>query len=305
MKLLLATLVAAVLSSVGGPARASAGSILFYGPTIQGSPDTEATLAQAAGYDVTALRAAHPRLVEGSVIRKELALRGIQYGPAFEGLVASGTAHEQTGSVLAEVRLPGILRSQSEAYVVHPALLDACFQSVAAHAGLHGGGDGGLLVPLHVRRLRVHGSTRTARYCYTRITDAGAAGIEADLDVLDEHGTVLLTVAGLQLGTGIYGSTFFMLTGFHGLHVTIGAIMLTVIWFRVLKGHFTPKRHFGFEAVAWYGHFVDAQLLRHTACGACPRRARRGRRADLPVGHRWHGRELRALESVRPRRRDG
>jgi cytochrome c oxidase subunit 3 len=66
---------------------------------------------------------------------------------------------------------------------------------------------------------------------------------------------------GLQLGTGIYGSTFFMLTGFHGFHVTIGAIMLTVIWLRVMKGHFTPERHFAFEAVAWYWHFVDVVWL--------------------------------------------
>jgi cytochrome c oxidase subunit III len=66
---------------------------------------------------------------------------------------------------------------------------------------------------------------------------------------------------GLQLGTGIYGSTFFMLTGFHGLHVTIGAIMLTVIWLRVLNGHFTQRRHFAFEAVAWYWHFVDVVWL--------------------------------------------
>ena len=61
----------------------------------------------------------------------------------------------------------------------------------------------------------------------------------------------------LKLTTGIYGSTFFMLTGFHGMHVTIGAIMLTIIWFRVLRGHFTPDKHFAFEAVAWYWHFVD------------------------------------------------
>ncbi len=66
---------------------------------------------------------------------------------------------------------------------------------------------------------------------------------------------------GLKLSTGIYGSTFFMLTGFHGLHVTVGAIMLTVIWFRVLRGHFTPRRHFAFEAVAWYWHFVDVVWL--------------------------------------------
>ena len=65
----------------------------------------------------------------------------------------------------------------------------------------------------------------------------------------------------LKLSTGIYGSTFFMLTGFHGLHVTVGAIMLTVIWFRTLKGHFKPDSHFGFEAVAWYWHFVDVVWL--------------------------------------------
>ncbi len=69
------------------------------------------------------------------------------------------------------------------------------------------------------------------------------------------------THKGLQLSTGIYGSTFFMLTGFHGLHVTIGAIMLTIIWLRTMRGHFTPTRHFGFEAVAWYWHFVDVVWL--------------------------------------------
>ena len=69
------------------------------------------------------------------------------------------------------------------------------------------------------------------------------------------------TAMGLTLGTGVYGSTFFMLTGFHGLHVTIGAIMLTVIWLRVLRGHFTPARHFAFEAVSWYWHFVDVVWL--------------------------------------------
>jgi cytochrome c oxidase subunit III len=65
----------------------------------------------------------------------------------------------------------------------------------------------------------------------------------------------------LRLDTGIYGATFFMLTGFHGLHVTLGAIMLVVIWLRVLRGHFTPDRHFAFEGVAWYWHFVDVVWL--------------------------------------------
>jgi cytochrome c oxidase subunit 3 len=69
------------------------------------------------------------------------------------------------------------------------------------------------------------------------------------------------TELGLRLDTGIYGATFFMLTGFHGLHVTLGAIMLVVIWLRVVRGHFTPDRHFAFEAVAWYWHFVDVVWL--------------------------------------------
>ena len=61
----------------------------------------------------------------------------------------------------------------------------------------------------------------------------------------------------LTLGSGVYGSTFFMLTGFHGLHVTIGAIMLIVMLIRSMRGHFTPEHHFAFEAAAWYWHFVD------------------------------------------------
>jgi len=65
----------------------------------------------------------------------------------------------------------------------------------------------------------------------------------------------------LKLSTGIYGSTFFMLTGFHGFHVTVGAIMLTTIFVRCLAGHFKPEHHFAFEAVAWYWHFVDVVWL--------------------------------------------
>lgn len=65
----------------------------------------------------------------------------------------------------------------------------------------------------------------------------------------------------LTLRSGVYGSTFYVLTGFHGLHVTVGAIMLVAILARSLKGHFTPKNHFGFEAVAWYWHFVDVVWL--------------------------------------------
>jgi len=65
----------------------------------------------------------------------------------------------------------------------------------------------------------------------------------------------------LKLSSGIYGSTFFMLTGFHGFHVTMGAIMLSVVLVRVLRGHFTPDHHFAFEGAAWYWHFVDVVWL--------------------------------------------
>ncbi|MDP2246934.1 MAG: cytochrome c oxidase subunit 3 [Nitrosomonadales bacterium] len=69
------------------------------------------------------------------------------------------------------------------------------------------------------------------------------------------------TDLGLTMGAGAYGGTFFMLTGFHGFHVTLGTIMLIVILIRCMKGHFTPERHFGFEGVAWYWHFVDVVWL--------------------------------------------
>lgn len=62
---------------------------------------------------------------------------------------------------------------------------------------------------------------------------------------------------GLTLNSGIYGSTFFLLTGFHGFHVTLGAFMLSIMLARAIKGHFKPEDHFGFEAASWYWHFVD------------------------------------------------
>lgn len=73
--------------------------------------------------------------------------------------------------------------------------------------------------------------------------------------------TEAYTHMNLTLHSGIYGTTFFMLTGFHAAHVTIGLTMLFVILIRAIKGHFEPEHHFGFEAVAWYWHFVDVVWL--------------------------------------------
>jgi cytochrome c oxidase subunit 3 len=65
----------------------------------------------------------------------------------------------------------------------------------------------------------------------------------------------------LKLTSGVYGSTFYMLTGFHGFHVFVGMLMLLFITLRLRKGHFTAERHFGFEGAAWYWHFVDVVWL--------------------------------------------
>ncbi len=158
--------------------------------------------------DIAALLAAHPCRVEGADLRQRFDEHGVHYGPAFTGLAAAHIADGTVSTVLAEVRPPDSIRSQQAAYGVHPALLDACFHSLAAHPAIRCPATGGLPLTMGVRRLRAYGPTRNARYCYARVMkghDAGAAGVlaEADLDVLDEHGTVLLAVRGLQLGTEV------------------------------------------------------------------------------------------------------
>ncbi len=153
--------------------------------------------------NIDALLAAHPSRLEGADLRDAMDLRGIQYGPAFTGLAAVHTNEGSGTTVLAEIGLPGVVRTRQNSYSVHPALLDACFQSVAAHPGVAKARLGGLLLPLGVRRLQVHGPVSTARYCYSEVTAATGGALEADLDIMDKHGSVVLTVRGLQMGTGI------------------------------------------------------------------------------------------------------
>ncbi|MBW0012154.1 sulfolipid-1 biosynthesis phthioceranic/hydroxyphthioceranic acid synthase, partial [Mycobacterium sp.] len=170
---------------------------------------TACTTADAdtpASYDIEELLAAHPSSVEGPDLRDAMDLCGIQYGSAFTGLTAAHTAEGTGTTVLAEIGLPSVIRTQHTSYGVHPALLDACFQSVAAHPSVANASLGGLLLPLGVCGLRLHGPVHTARYCYSRVTAAIGGAVEADLDVLDKHGKVLLTVRGLQMGTGASAS---------------------------------------------------------------------------------------------------
>lgn len=153
-------------------------------------------------YDTATVMSTHRRRVDGVEIRNRLAQCGIQYGPAFTALGAVHIGDGETPTALAEVALPRDVRSQQDDHVIHPALLDACFQSVVAHPAVQALGENMLALPLGARRLRAYGGAYGARYCFTRVTKADTSGVEADLDVLDERGTVLIAVQGLRLGTG-------------------------------------------------------------------------------------------------------
>jgi polyketide synthase 5 len=154
-----------------------------------------------ADYDIPALLALHPHREDGVEVRSRLEQHGVRYGAAFTGLGAVHIGQDATGSVLAEISLPSEIRSQHSAYGVHPALLEACFQSVGASTLLQSLDEGTLGLPAEVQHLRVYRPLRDARYCYTRVAKVDSAGVEADLDVLDSDGAILLSVQGLFCGT--------------------------------------------------------------------------------------------------------
>ncbi|MGV1086684.1 MAG: sulfolipid-1 biosynthesis phthioceranic/hydroxyphthioceranic acid synthase [Mycobacterium sp.] len=161
-----------------------------------------ATDISSARQDIAALLNAHPNRISGDELRQWFAARHIQFGPAFTGLLAVHTSEGNTSeTLLAEVALPSDLRSQQVGYGIHPALLDACFQSVAAVLGAADNSGGGLLLPLRVNGLRQVRPGRDARYCLVRVLKAEATAIEADLDIVDADGELVLQVAGLQMGT--------------------------------------------------------------------------------------------------------
>ncbi|XOV80118.1 MAG: cytochrome c oxidase subunit 3 [Aestuariibacter sp.] len=111
-------------------------------------------------------------------------------------------------------------------------------------------------------------SSVTCHYAHVALEKGQRGKLKAFLGLTILLGLIFLTLQveeyihaytemGLRLDSGIYGNTFFMLTGFHGLHVTLGTIMLIVMFFRVLKGHFSHDNQFAFQAASWYWHFVD------------------------------------------------
>lgn len=111
-------------------------------------------------------------------------------------------------------------------------------------------------------------SSVTAHFAHVALEKGNRAGLKLWLGITVLLGVFFLILQveeyihaysqmGLTLASGIYGNTFYMLTGFHGFHVTLGTIMLLIMFFRVLKGHFTSDNHFAFQAASWYWHFVD------------------------------------------------
>ena len=162
----------------------------------------DAATPAPARHDLAELKAAFPMRADGGDVRAWFDTRGVQFGPAFTALTAVNAGEGADESLLAEISLPSVIRNQQSLYRVHPALLDACFQSVAAHPGVQNSGNGGLLLPLGVRRLRAFGPANKARYCLTRVVTLDGSGVEADIQMIDEDGAVVLTVDGLSMGTG-------------------------------------------------------------------------------------------------------
>ena len=165
----------------------------------------QADVRQPSIRDIAALLAAHQARVDGADLRKAAGRNGIQYGPAFSGLVTvrfGDGRHTIGATALAEVALPGPARPQQGLYEVHPALLEACIMSAVMRPDVPRAGDGGLLRPVGVRRLRRHHLIRDVRYCLSTVTAARADACEVDLELMDASGNVLLTIEGLQFAAG-------------------------------------------------------------------------------------------------------
>lgn len=169
--------------------------------TLHAAPPEE---ADPVPLDIDLLTDDHPDLLAGDDLRRVLGGRGIQQGPAFAGVVSarSGSGADGSQSVLAEVMLPSQLRSGQDGFGIHPALLDACFQCVAALPAVEEEvAAGGLLLPLEVQRLRQWSPVSGAGYCYVRLRSRDSTRVVADIALTDSYGAVLLTAEGLVMGT--------------------------------------------------------------------------------------------------------
>ncbi|WP_395660101.1 sulfolipid-1 biosynthesis phthioceranic/hydroxyphthioceranic acid synthase [Aestuariivirga sp.] len=161
-----------------------------------GRPGGEAPL------DLGRLRAAQTASVAASDVWQWFDSHGVQFGPSFRVLAPSLALSEDGTSLLADLRLPPALRQDARHYAIHPVLVDACFQSVAAFPSVREGVEGRMLLPLSIRSLHVHAGEGDAAHCVTRLISLNALEVEADIDLLDASGNVLLSARGLIIGSG-------------------------------------------------------------------------------------------------------
>lgn len=155
-----------------------------------------------ADYDLAALRAAHGVSFQAADVWQSFEARGIHFGASFRALAPTLSVSVDGASILADLRLPSTLRSDARNYIVHPVVLDACFQSVGALARVRSEMDGHMLLPLSVRSLRLHQAAVGAAHCVTRLVAVDALHVEADIDLLDASGRVLISAHGLLMGSG-------------------------------------------------------------------------------------------------------
>jgi polyketide synthase 5 len=176
-----------------------------------------------AAYDLAALRAAHATPVAADEVWRWFDSQGIQFGPSFRALAPSLAISADGASLFADLRLPTSFQTSARGYIVHPVLLDACFQSVGAFAQVVSATNGRLLLPLSVRSLRLHCADADVAHCITRFVAMDALHVEVDIDLLDATGRVLLSVDGLAMGSS--GAA-----GQHADAVACNSRLLDVVW---------------------------------------------------------------------------
>ena len=153
---------------------------------------------QPPAVDIAALLASPRTRLDHDARSQELASHDGAVSRFLKSVVTCDDPHDGRAAVLAELALPRAVRAQQTGYEVHPLIWQACLQAAALHPDLPGAGVGALLRPTAVGRLRRHGPSQTARYCRARVTAAGTVGCQADVELLDAAGEVLLTVEGLR-----------------------------------------------------------------------------------------------------------
>ena len=178
---------------------------VFSAPPADSASETDSA-NEAPRRDLADLKAAHTVRTEGDDLRAVFEGLGLHYGPAFSGLSAVYLAADGGKTLLAEVALPSSIRAQQSQYGVHPALLDVCFQAVAVHPDVRDAGSDGLLLPVGVQRMQLHGPVRKPHYCLARVTATRKGECDSDIEILDESGLVLLTVEGMRLAAGASAS---------------------------------------------------------------------------------------------------